>query len=37
MSWPAELLHVFRRDLRRTIWPLLGYAGALLIAIAMGT
>ena len=37
MSWPAELLHVFRRDLRRTRWPLLGYLGALLIAIAIVT
>jgi len=37
MTWTAELVHLFRRDLRRTLWPLLGYVGAVLIAIAIGT
>jgi len=37
MSWPTELLHVFRRDLRRTIWPLAGYVAVLLVAVATGS
>jgi hypothetical protein len=37
MSWTAELLHLFRRDLRRTIWPLLSYVATLLLAVATAT
>jgi len=34
MTWPAELLHLFRRDLRRTMWPLLLYVAVLTLAVA---
>ena len=37
MSWTAELLHLFLRDLRRTIWPLMGYVAALSLAVATAT
>ncbi len=37
MTWPAELMHLLRRDLRRTIWPLALYVVVLLLTVAMAT
>ncbi len=37
MSWTAEVLHLLRRELRRTTWPLVAYIATLLLAVGTAT